>query len=252
MAKGQIIYRGSSMLDGSPIIVIATDSSKNRKTGDLIQTWILRDDINPIDAVQTGADASICGNCPHRGDGSGKGRSCYVSYFQAPQQVYKTAKSGGYTESDSVDMFADRVIRFGAYGDPAAVPFEVWERIAKVAKGFTGYTHQWENADPRFSGICMASCDSEDDKFRANAKGYRSFRVRGEQDPILPGELVCPASVEGGKRLKCEDCLACGGTRFGKVSVRSNVSIIVHGSKVHVSSYQKHTTLTIGRRSVGA
>jgi hypothetical protein len=251
MANGQILYRGASMIDGSPIIVIATDSSKNRKTGDMIQTWILRDDINPIDAVSTGADVSICGNCPHRGDGKGKGRSCYVSYFQAPQQVYKTAQKGGYRATDSVDMFAGRFVRFGAYGDPAAVPFEVWARIAAVAAGFTGYTHQWKTADSRFAGICMASCDSESDRIDAIARGFRTFRVRSENDPILTGEMVCPASEEAGKRLKCEECRACAGTRGGKLAAAAaGVTIIVHGSKGHVSNHAKRTELTIGRSAV--
>ena len=46
--NGAIIYRGPSLLDGKPIVVIAVglnSSSKNRKTGNMLQTYILRDDI---------------------------------------------------------------------------------------------------------------------------------------------------------------------------------------------------------------
>ena len=71
MPNGYIIFSGPSELDGAPIIAVATGfstSSSNRKTGPgLVQTWILRADINPVQALQTGADGSICGPCPMRG-----------------------------------------------------------------------------------------------------------------------------------------------------------------------------------------
>jgi hypothetical protein len=65
-----ILYRGPSMIDGKPIVAIATgydNESVNQKTGAMAQVWILRDDIAPIEAAQRGEDASICGQCPHRG-----------------------------------------------------------------------------------------------------------------------------------------------------------------------------------------
>ena len=80
-ATSLILYAGPSMLDGSPIVVIATgigNKSKNSKTGGMIQTHIIRSDMKPMDAIWSGADASICGDCPHRGDGNGKRRTCPV------------------------------------------------------------------------------------------------------------------------------------------------------------------------------
>jgi hypothetical protein len=62
--KGFILYEGKSVLDGAPIVYIATLSTSNRKTGDMVQTWILRSDINPVEASKQKLDASICGNCP--------------------------------------------------------------------------------------------------------------------------------------------------------------------------------------------
>jgi hypothetical protein len=65
-----IIWEGPSMLDGAPIIVIATglaQDSQNTKTGNLIQTWIMRADVDPMRAIREGLDASICGDCKHRG-----------------------------------------------------------------------------------------------------------------------------------------------------------------------------------------
>jgi hypothetical protein len=58
---GYIAYEGASMIDGSPIVVIVNkiDGSDNVKTGAIVQTFILRSDISPIDALNTGADVSI-------------------------------------------------------------------------------------------------------------------------------------------------------------------------------------------------
>ena len=48
--KSAIIYNGPSLLDGQPIVVIATYSNRNKKTGHVVQTYILRSDINPLEA----------------------------------------------------------------------------------------------------------------------------------------------------------------------------------------------------------
>ena len=74
MAKGYVLHEGPSPFDGQPIVSIATLHSSNRKTGDMVQTWILPRDLHPLDAVKTGQDSCICGNCPHRG--SGTKRTC--------------------------------------------------------------------------------------------------------------------------------------------------------------------------------
>ena len=67
------VWRGNSPIDNEPIVLIATGlsrsqskQSKNRKTGPMVQTHILRQDMRPIEAVNTGADVSICGDCPLR------------------------------------------------------------------------------------------------------------------------------------------------------------------------------------------
>ncbi len=59
MPRGFVLYQGPSLLDGLPIVAIATMRSTNPKTGPVPQTWILRADVPPMDAVRTGADASI-------------------------------------------------------------------------------------------------------------------------------------------------------------------------------------------------
>lgn len=233
--KSAIIYRGPSMLDGQPIIAVATglSGSGNRKTGNMVQTWILRDDMTPTEAVNSGADKSICGNCPHRGevvDGKNVGRSCYVLEFQAPASIYRSVQRGNVPtldRSELAELGAGRVVRLGAYGDPAAVPVSLWSALLERAAGHTGYTHQWHRAG--FYGLaqyCMASCDTAEEQQAAVAAGWRTFRVRTRDSKRLPGEVTCPASEEAGKKLTCEQCLACGGAD-GR---RGTITIIAHGS----------------------
>lgn len=236
MANGIIIYRGPSLIDGAPIVVVATGiarKSANGKTGDMVQTWILRDDMKPTEAVKTGADASICGGCLHRGNGiDGTGRTCYVTVFQGPLSVWNAAQRGSYATAADLDslsiLFAGREVRLGAYGDPAAVPLEVWDAVCANASGWTGYTHQWRSA--RLRGVtkyCQASCDTPRDLADARKLGLGTFRVRpineaSEGHALFAGEMVCPASAEAGYATDCASCQACNGS--GR-----NVAIFAHG-----------------------
>ncbi|WNL50815.1 hypothetical protein RPALISO_228 [Ruegeria phage RpAliso] len=245
MANGAIIWEGASVIDGAPIVVVATGlkaSSRNAKTGNLIQTWILRADVNPVEATHTGADESICGACPHRGaivDGKNVGRSCYVTVFQAPRTVWKTYAEGKYARlsaEEAAAIFAGRHVRLGAYGDPAAVPFDVWAGVlADTARG-TGYTHQWQNADPRFAQLCMASADSSEEAAQAQAMGYRTFRVGTFAEKAARGEFLCPASKEAGQKVNCAQCLACGGTDSPN---KASVFIPAHGAKNKVIAFER-------------
>jgi len=247
-ANGRVIWEGESLLDGSPIMVIAIGfkaSSKNRKTGDMIQTYIIRRDISPTDAVQSGADFSICGSCVHRGTVErvgkktrNKGRTCYVNLGQGALSVYKTYIRNAYPAWDGTGI-ENRIVRLGTYGDPAAVPVHVWESLLRDASGFTGYTHQWR--DPRFAALkkyCMASADSAVEALTAQAKGWRTFRVSLNQqnDPRQSGEALCPASEEAGKKLTCDLCLACDGTASNR---RGSIYIPAHGGTAVMANVRR-------------
>jgi len=244
--SGLLVYKGPSSIDGKPIIVIATLKSANVKVGNLVQTWILREDMHPGDALHSGDDSSICGNCKHRGPGDGSSRSCYVNVYQAPVGVWRAYRRGIYPDVQadldrtSLVTFSERKVRLGAYGDPAAVPYEVWEQILKYTVGHTGYTHQWKTCDQRFKNICMASVDTEEEMAEARSLGWRTFRVRDSDESVLDNEFQCPASEEQGKRKTCETCMACSGLKMGKLSPSAgSVTIVVHGSKSKVSAWNK-------------
>ena len=221
--RGFILYEGPSALDGEPIVSIATLATANVKTGNMVQVWILRADLNPVEATKTGEDASICGCCPLRHHTGG---ACYVNVGQAPNGVYKAYLRGAYPQFDPAKhdhYIIGRKVRLGAYGDPAAVPFEVMSALVSLSSGHTAYTHQARHAgfDPRYFAICQVSADTPRQAARYQAQGARTFRVALAEDSLLPGEVECLADSHG---VQCIDCGLCDGSK-------QNVAIAVHGSR---------------------
>jgi hypothetical protein len=91
-----LVWQGVSQLDGvTPIVVLATFDTKhgaessNEKTGAMVQTYILRADMSPMDALRAGADTAICGDCPHRSPISGGTGACYVQVAKAPEGIWR-------------------------------------------------------------------------------------------------------------------------------------------------------------------
>ena len=225
---GFVFYDGPSVLDGAPIVVVGTLDTSNVKTGKMVQVWILRNDINPVEATKTGDDVSICGQCPHRHYNKG---ACYVNVGQAPNAVYKAYKAGRYAKYDSAKhehYLQHRKIRLGAYGDPAAVPYEVMEYLAHVGIGHTGYTHQarHKNFDARYFNICMVSADSPQQALKYQDKGARTFRVAMVGDAMYDNEIECLSDSKG---MQCIDCGLCDGAK----RQYNNIVIGVHGSRAN-------------------
>ena len=219
---GIILWKGKSLIDNERIMVVATgifETTANRKTGAMIQTYILRRDIDPMFARRLGEDKSICGDCKHR-----ENSTCYVNLCHGPLPIFRSYHDDNYKnyEDGDIEYFRGRDIRIGSYGDPAAVPFEIWENICSVVKGFTGYTHQWKNCDQRLKRYCMASVDSIKNYYieykKAKSMGWRTFRVYGSDtgeniyDTLQENEFVCPASKEAGVKTDCQHCNSCSGT----------------------------------------
>ena len=233
-SRGYIMWEGASVLDGSPIAVIATMATSNVKTGDMVQTWILRSDIDPITASRTGADTAICGDCPHKGTpsdkptGWAKDRTCYVNLLFAPNGVYKAYKRGAYDTANghyAISAIGNkRGVRLGSYGDPAAVPEYIWESLVGKSDFVTAYTHNPINPMPH---VIMTSADNAAQAYNAWDKGERTFRVVSDLAQIIKGkEILCPASDEAGNRATCASCKLCGGNSIKAKSV----AIVAHGA----------------------
>lgn len=228
-----IIYRGPSLYDGAPIVVVATYSERNTKTGAVVQTYILREDIDPRDASKSGADASICGTCPHRGTPTtdparkiAKGRTCYVNLGQGVLTTWRAYHRGVYPDAQRARfraaIGAGRVVRIGTYGDPAAVPDHVWTDLLRDAASWTAYTHSsgWR------PDLAMQSADTYTQAQAAWQRGQRTFRVvQGVDEIDSKNEVLCPASKEAGKRTTCAACKLCGGTT---TKSRKSIAIPMH------------------------
>ena len=229
---GFVFFDGPSQIDGAPIVGIAVLSSVNGKTGNMVQTYILRADQAPLDAIRAGDDESICGDCVHR---PALGGSCYVDVSKSVTSVFSAWVRGSYpllAPAAAADMVAGRVVRMGAYGDPAAIPASIWKRLLRRAAGRTGYTHQWRRAYAQgLRSMAMASVDTVPERDVARALGWRTFRVRTADQVLGAREIVCPASDEGGKRRQCITCRACDGAERG--SIQASVAIVVHGARAN-------------------
>ncbi len=232
-----ILFEGRSLLDDNPIVVIMTGVGKNtkpssnEKTGSMAQTYILRSDVPPIEAIKSGADASICGQCPHRPN---LGGSCYVNVGQGPRSVWEAYKRGNYSYKYPWLAGEGLTIRIGAYGDPGAVPPHIWYWLLEHAKGWTGYTHQALIA-PKLKGICMASADTEYEAAGFQNVGWKTFRVKNKEDPLMEGEILCLNETHG---IHCKECGVCDGKKI-------NVAINVHGVTHKINKYRQWSLQTL-------
>jgi len=225
--KNGVFYRGPSLIDGAPIVGVAIYSDRNTKTGKLLQTYIIRADINPLEASKTGADVSICGTCPLRGTATtdpdrkqAQGRRCYVNLGQGPLSVYRALQKGNYPDVDPAAIGAGRMVRVGTYGDPAAIPGEIWDALLSHATTWTAYTHQ----KPWRPDIAMQSADTHAEAREHWRAGRRTFRViTGIDDLDAAKEALCPASKEAGRRVQCAACKLCKGSARGK-----SIAIVEH------------------------
>lgn len=215
-----LIYEGPSELDKKTIIqaILLFDSS-NDKTGDkgrnMAQLHIVVKDEAPHVAQKSGKDAAVCGSCPQRPLNGG---GCYVVTGQGPNSTWKAHKN---REVENLRGLY-QPLRFGAYGDPLALPRHVLENLLSKCKyGWTGYTHQWGKARFQWaSSFLMASTESEKSLNLAKRKGWKVFHIVDEENKHNEIQL-CDNSVNG---TKCIDCLKCDG-------LHNDIKIVSHGSK---------------------
>ena len=226
LAKGYVAYEGPSRNDGKPNVVIVTMHTTNIKTGPMPTAWIIRSDIHPQEAVKTGEDFSICGNCHLRPEmveklkalGVDNPPSCYVAVFQAPTQIYKAYHRGVYVRvslDELAEILRGRTLRIGGYGDGAVVPVAVWERLLQFVTRHTAYTHGWTmpNFDASFLKIAMVSVDPFSvaeyaAEFAALPTTGRKFRMLEDGETPKVDEVLCPNFTH---KTQCIDCGLCAG-----------------------------------------
>ena len=238
------VYDGPSLINGERIFVAVTGIKKpsnTAKTGPLAQAFILAYDEPPHEAIKSGKDAAVCGDCPLRPitmklrragkikDGLEHLKPCYVKTFHAPLATWKCNKDKPVTDPATIHDLLRADLREGAYGDPGAVPIEVWEALRPRPKRGNSYTHQWKRA--QLQARAMASTDTSAELREAEALGYRSFRTVPKSvfnvlgDAALdPNEIWCPNQTDG---IQCIKCMRCNGKK-GQHDNRPSNAIVAH------------------------
>ena len=239
---GVVLYHGPSQIgDGGDVVAILTLWSSNTKTTGADkgkrervsqpQVMILDCDEEPHILVKEGKDQNVCGDCVFA-----SGEGCYVRVDQAPLSVYRAWKRGRYpaVDPDTLQKILTiaSFIRLGSYGDPAAIPVEIWEALetaAPVKARIVGYSHAWRYTDQRLARWAMAAIEHSTDVGGARSKGWRTFRLRAGDDPLVGSEKLCPAAKEAGELIGCDACNQCDGNRGG--ARRPSRAIVAHGAR---------------------
>lgn len=238
--SGCVLARGLSAFDGSPVVAIAVGfgrTSHNRKTGPLIQVYVLPEAWRPSTGLGLRVDSGICGACKHRPAGLG---TCYVDVAKGADIVWRSYRAGIYGELHDVKsaLGPEPVMRLTAYGDCAALPLAIWRPMVDLVRSkkgtVLGYTHHWRTAEAGFQDFCMASVDSVGEQHSASAMGWRTFRIRSTHESLGVGENQCPADSYADVRglcgeekhaITCMDCKMCSGGTAGP-----NISLVPHGA----------------------
>ena len=192
--------------------LIGVFGSSNRKTGSMIQTWIMN---------KESLEGGFCQDCTSLD-------LCYV--FQGKNSIQKKLSRGGYEEV-SIDLSKKRV-RVGTYGDPSVFPLQVWKDLN--IKKHTGYTHNWRSPHVQeYKSFLMASVETLESYHLAKSLGWRVFYnlldvytglVSIEQVQSEINAIECPNSTH---ELTCYDCLLCDGSKRAK-----DIFIYPHGGKL--------------------
>lgn len=219
-----ILHEGVSRFDGEEFVVVATGlttPSHNIKTGPMVQLTILPKNVHPLQSnkdYQKGEAHTVCGDCPLIN------RGCYVNVAFSVAAIYNGLKRNLYPKTDDVSIFKDKAVRFGAWGEPVLFPLRKLKKIVDVAKNWTGYTHQWaKKFSQSYKQYLMASVSNVKDKEKANAMGWRTFRIVRFESEILPDEILCPAQT---KNVQCINCCLCKGNSSKS---KKNVAALAHG-----------------------
>ena len=237
LKNSYVVWEGASLIDGSPIVLILTgfvNHTSNRKTGYLLQSWIIKQNILPTEAAKKGFDKAICGDCPMKLSRLG---SCYVN-LAVTNNIYRKYETRAYPyfSKNEIEVLKRYryPIRIGSYGDPTAVPFDVWKPIILASGSHTGYTHNWLFCDNSWKQYLMASVQSLGEARIAQNRGWRTFRIIAPDAPLTQNEILCRNTEDD--RNRCDNCFLCDGK-----SSKPNVADRVHGLKWKISNFVKYS-----------
>jgi hypothetical protein len=251
MSKSSVIvYEGPSHLidrsgntpSGNIFVVLSglRDPSTNRKTGPMIQTWILP--VGEFPSVRTAAAYRVCGDCEMES-------ACYVNritlsgfyqrFNQLPRVDFMQLSA---RERDR--LLGSAAIRLGAFGNPSAMPLELAEALIE-GRNHTSYDAMWRTIDPAWARVSMASCSSAEDAIEAWSRGWRVFLTLPDDTKQARAEIV-KVKAAGATGLMCRfysselQCYACrdcsGQVKEHRASVILNP---LHGPRTRRVAYHR-------------
>ena len=220
---GYVLYKGPSAINGEQILAILTTKSSNTKTGNIAQiTYIPVDgygDKHPLKKIRTEVKKAVCGSCPLLGGG------CYVTPM-GTASIKRAYFAGNYKDiSDDIQaiqaLLSKYIVRNGQDGDPLSIPFNLVNTISQFSMLHLSYSHIWKD-NPEQAGNHMASVENIKDAIQAQEMGFKTFRVRENEDsPLTENEVLCP--YENDKSKQCQVCQLCTGDKC-------NIVVTAHGS----------------------
>jgi hypothetical protein len=218
-----LLFRDKSLYNGADIFATLTPKSSNTKTGDIPQVTILVEDEKPTDALKSGADEAICGNCPLRPSLHKKTKieklPCYVNCGFGPNSIFRTKDK---IKDHNGTRFP--IGRLGAHGDTASVPKSRLKKIVDLFDLVMNYTHDWKRKRSQWlEAFTMASVHSIKEKAQALELGFRTFRtVKLACLKLDADEIVCPNFT---RSIQCKECGLCGGNQ---TPTAKNIVIPIH------------------------
>jgi len=226
------VYQGESEFGEGSVVGLLKERSTNKKTGDIPSVTFLPDiEKKPSACLRDGDDKLVCGECPLRKS------ICYVATAYAPNQMYKSFKAGKYEEvpEEVKNKFKQRfkVVRLGQYGDCACMPKRELAKLFRWLPEVINYTHSWRGRK-YLNKFAMASVQSPSEREAAKKLGFRTFRIKRKEDPILPGEILCPGDFYQKNPIQCGKCRLCVVTRKAK-----DIAVNIHGPKGKVNSFYR-------------
>lgn len=232
--NGCLVHEGRSLYDGNEAVAIATGFKKtdNDKLGyNTVQIWVLKADKKPNIALKDRSSKTVCGDCPLQH------KICYVRPTTLGTIHKKYRGEFKYPYPPITDDYLEwmhkrkKVLRLTAYGEAIIFPYYVFAPLIDAAHHTLGYTHQWRSRLGKpWKGILQASVHSEREAISAQDLGWKTFRIKLPEEPLLPGEILCPHSLD--PAIQCQNCKLCDGKS-------ANIAIGVHGLNWKPKNFRK-------------
>jgi len=240
MKNYKIIYR-----DLNNLFIFQVGRTSNAKISDgknqIMQTYTFS--IDQFNLVQSGKydfksffalDKANCLDCPFSGNMGQIAGKCYthkpIQYFgfiSMLKSIKEDINSIPYLneeiKEEIINSCGGKYVRFGTYGEPSLIDYNLVSDICKVSRTWTGYTHQWaKQFGQKYASFFMSSVHSISESIISERLNFRSFIVSSSQE-LNKSNVICPASKEANYKTTCEKCSLCSGkTGKGQKSVTIN------------------------------